>query len=267
VITTRALMLFVAAITGAPDAGSHNVASPRAPSAEAQPAPTPGLIVSPVSLTIRDGVRTGSIEIRNPGTERKRFEVAAVSWRQDRDGQPRLSPTTDVFFHPALLDIPPGGKGIVRAGVKSGGAPTERTYRLIVTELEPPPRAGGAGIAALTMLTRLSVPIFVEPKSPRSEPAVDALRVEARKIAFSLVNRGNSHYVAKRLSVRGVDEVGEALFEIARDGWYVLPGDPSDYELDFPAVACTRLRAIEVEVETSAAQTSARLELPGGCAI
>lgn len=257
----RVLVLFANLVTGAPVPGTPAVP----PLLQSPQQPSPGLIVSPVKIALRAGVRTGSIELRNPGTERKRFEVVAMAWQQSRDGQPKVAPTRDVFFHPALLDIAPGGKGIVRAGVTGGSAPVERTYRLIITELEPPPRTDGSPGVSLTMLTQLSIPIFVEPQVPRSEPAIESLRVAGRKVLFTLVNRGNSHLTVRKVYVRGVDPAGAAVFERGRDGWYVLAGNPQDYDLELPPDSCPRLRALEVRVETDAAPAAARLDLAGGC--
>lgn len=117
--------------------------------------------VTPTRLVLRPNETSTSLVLKNESAEALRFQVTAFAWTNAIDGEMRLEPTKDVVFFPALFAIAPGQTRRVRVATAERAAMHERAYRLIVEQL--PSRAGPRIESGVEMLTRLNVPLFLEP--------------------------------------------------------------------------------------------------------
>ncbi len=97
----------------------------------------------------------------------------------------QLVQTNDLLFFPSLLEIGPGQSRRVRVGSTVPAGNSELSYRIIVEELPSAGRAAGV----VQVLTRLSVPVFVQPAAPRPKVVLKA-RVEGGQLQISLENGG-----------------------------------------------------------------------------
>src|SRR4029450_9197931 len=51
------------------------------------------------------------------------------------------------------------------------------------------------------------------------------------------------------------------------DGWYVLPGGTRRYEVPLPAADCPKVRSLGIEVQTTRATLTERVDAPEGAGV
>lgn len=230
-------------------------------SSAGRPAWAASFQVNPVNLTLSADAANKMVSVRNQGDETVRVQASIFNWNQRDTGDMDLSPTTDIVFFPSLLTIAPHEARNVRIAVASGAvmssAVIEKTYRLIVEELLPVQKESTAN--AVRVITRMSIPIFVQTAPGKPIPRVDGLAVHGRAAHFVVANAGATHFVAHkvRLVVTGVD--GQVLADQAVSGWYVLAQGTRAYDVDLPAAACATGAKITVEIETDHGTASGHL--------
>ena len=208
--------------------------------------------LSPVRVFLSRTTHSETLTLRNESDQPISFQVSASEWHQNPDGSMALSPTDDVVFFPVLLKLKPGEARNLRVGVTVPPAPIEKTYRLFVEELAEPRNAEAGAAPSVRFLTKMGVPIFVEPTlveppSPDSTGQINNITVAGGKLSFDIANRGNRHFVVQKLIVHGD---GAVPFRREVNGWYVLAGENRSYNFDIPKSDCLRLHQLSIEVQT-----------------
>lgn len=194
------------------------------------------------------------LTLTNESAEELRFQLSAFGWDQEQGtGEMKLSPTQDITFFPTLLTLKAGESRNVRVGTTVRPTETERTYRIFFEELPPLVRKDDARGSQVRIITKMGIPIFIDPAKRVLNGALKNAAVRAGKLAFDVSNNGNVHFSATNVKVTGLDEKGQALFERQREGWYVLAGGTRTYELDLPAESCAGLRSLRIEAQTDLA--------------
>lgn len=157
------------------------------------------LSVSPVRVVVVPGNDITSLTLRNGGRRAETFQIRAFVWKQGRNGS-QLIPTTRLEFSPPMGTLRGGATQIVRLKVPRPMGRTEDSYRLFIDQLPPPTAIGG-----VTMVLRLSIPVFVEPRG-NVAPAVRwrLLRHQGR-LWLSAINAGGRHIVVRDLRLHGMD--------------------------------------------------------------
>lgn len=202
--------------------------------------------VTPIRLFFDKGSRSGILNVQNDGDLPMSLQVKAMEWSQDADGKDRYAETNELVFFPKFLSIPAKEERVVRIGSKAVPGTRERTYRVFVEEVSPPPKEDKAQGATVFVNVRFAVPLFV---SPAKEQPAAKLKAELKhgKLAAELSNTGNIHFRLTALKARGRDTKGEETFSRKVDGWYLLSGTSRAYSLEIPADACLATDAIELE--------------------
>ena len=95
-----------------------------------------GLQVSPISLTLQQNQRAEGLWLSNSGDSPVNAQVRVFHWSQSGYSD-QLSSSQGLVISPPMLNIPPGGKQLIR--VIRTGPPTkvEDAYRLSINELPP----------------------------------------------------------------------------------------------------------------------------------
>lgn len=215
--------------------------------------------VSPVRLDLSAQASSGLLKVHNRSAEPIRFQVTGFAWRQGPAGEVRLLRTKDLTFFPSMLTVQAGSSRKVRVGALTPQGATEQTYRVIVEELPPLKRAGTDAPNAVRVLTRMSIPVFLAALAPSSRPTVDGLAIRDGRLAFSVKNRGNTHFMNRAIRLFVSDSAGRVTHDVTTSGWYVLGNDSRSYDLVLPPAACTDLSKITVELDTDKGATSATL--------
>src|SRR5262249_3846189 len=151
-------------------------------------------------------------------------------------GQPELTPTRDVVFYPSIVSLNAGEARKIRVAVTRKVGAIELTYRIFVEELPPPANVQGG----IRVLARFGIPIFLRPPEPRALPLAK-LRLVSDHVELGLANRGNAHFVASSVRVRGRSAEGVPVFKQDLVGWYVLARSERVYEIALPRLLCEQL--------------------------
>jgi fimbrial chaperone protein len=230
----------------------------------ASPARAGEMDVNPVLVELSSGEKNVVVTIRNRSKEPGRYNIALFAWDQTASGEMKLADTQDVVAFPRTLALPPGEARIVRVGTMVPFGPVEKAYRLIIEELPPPARPESA--SRVQVLSRVSIPVFVEPERATERAAVEALRVAGGKAEFKLRNVGNVRIRPSAVRLVAADAAGKPLHEAALQAWYVLASGERHYAIQLPAEQCAKARNVTVEVALAKEVVRARAELsPGGC--
>jgi fimbrial chaperone protein len=203
--------------------------------------------VSPVQVQL-SGKSSALLTLSNESGDPLRFQITAFAWNQSPSGEMQLAPTDDISFFPSLVTLKPGEERKVRVGSNVIAGEAEKTYRIFFEEL--PDARPVSDKSQIRILTKMGIPIFVEPLKMVPEARVGNLKIENGRLMFGVSNAGNSHYSVQHLHVQALDSAGKPVFERDLDGWYVLAGGVRDYSVEFPADACLAVRSVKVEALT-----------------
>ena len=219
--------------------------------------------VNPVQVYLTPKGRSVLLTLRNVSAESLRFQLDVFGWEQNSHGEMELQPTRDIVFFPALLTLGPGEERIIRVGAATPAGAAEKTYRIFVEEL-PPSSAAALPPGHVRVLTKVGIPIFVEPTKSTSSGRIQDAALRAGQLSFAVRNTGTVHFVVQSIKLIGYGAAGERVLEGALEGWYVLPGGTRRYDLSLPAADCPRIRALGIEVQTTGANLSERIEASAG---
>jgi fimbrial chaperone protein len=216
--------------------------------------------VSPVKVFLSSKTKSGLLNIRNDSAEKMRFELSVYSWGQNPRGEMVLTPTKDIVFYPTLLSLEPGEERKVRIGILTPAIFSEETYRIFVEELPFAQKVQGQHIH---ILTRLGIPIFVQPEKQTTDTHIEGMKIQQRKFFFNARNKGNVHFLVQSLRIKGIGAEGGVLLEEEVPGWYVLAGSHRAYELDL-SKACDQIEILTLNLQTERGSVSQKFAVPPG---
>jgi len=215
--------------------------------------------VNPIRITLTPQGSSSLLAVRNEGNERLRLQVDFYAWDQSKQGEMILNPTSDLVVYPALLTVDAGNERNVRVGTKSPVVSKEKSYRIFIEELPPAAKRVDSGIR---ILTRIGVPIFVQPQPPKPHALIESLAVHKSEILFEVINRGNVHFVPRAIRIKGTDSTGTNALERNLDPWYILAGGSRQYRLEISPSDCSKMKNLTVEVELEEKSLRQQFSLP-----
>ena len=219
--------------------------------------------VNPTQIFLTSKSTSAILTLRNESDESLRFQLTVFAWDQSARGEMKLQPTADIVFFPTLLTLAPKESRNVRVGAATPFEAVEKSYRIFVEEL--PPQAAGPGQSAVRVLTKMGVPIFLQPTRAQAQAGLRDLMVKDGLMTFSIRNTGNVHFVPETVRVHGVNRAGDVVLDKQLDGWYILAGGVRAYEVRLPAPDCSALAALAVDVQIAGSALKERLETPSAC--
>ena len=171
--------------------------------------------VSPIRVEFEPGTMSETITISNDAKTRLRVKVRLTQWTQDGQGKDVYADSTDLIWFPRQLDVEPGGRRLVRIGIKTPAGQVERAYRLYIDE--EPEAGANDGRTQVAFTFSFGVPVFVVPAAPRSTPLVGEPTLAKGKLSVPVRNGGNHFFRLARIAVTSPAGYTQ---EIA--GWYSL---------------------------------------------
>ena len=190
--------------------------------------------VSPVRVTLSDDRKISKIIVRNDGAETVTMQMDLLNWSQE-EGDDVLTSTRELIANPPIFTVPPGGKQLVRVGLRRApDVQRELTYRIVIQELPPPPDPDFAGTK---MLLRISLPVFVLPDVDVKPVLMwQAARTPQGALKISLTNNGNTHIQILNFKLSLLDSAQPWVTKQSSE--YVLAGQSRDWILpvnaDYP---------------------------------
>jgi len=212
-----------------------------------------GSVVSlnPVRIHLSTAKRSEVLLVRNTGKASARFQFTAHTWDESVDGQMKLTPTSDILVFPSLVEVKAGETRRVRMASTLPPGPSERSYRLIASEL---PESTAPGV--VQVLTKLNVPVFVQAVRAPERPTLTT-RVQKGQIWVSLENQGESYFKAQSVRIVARSSSGAPVFQQTLAGWYVLAHGRREYRIDSPAEKCANIASIAATVVTEGGKLNA----------
>jgi fimbrial chaperone protein len=207
-----------------------------------------GLDVSPVQIHLTRETSKALLTLRNGGDETVRYQVSVFAWDEDPIAGMKLSKTEDIVFFPASFTLKGGESHNVRVGAAAPFGPMEKTYRVFVEEL--PPAEKPAQRSTVRVLTRVGVPIFMDPERAVENLKLGPVKTAQGKVSAEVRNEGNVHERVTMVNAQGMDGAGKQVFEGQVQGWYVLAGSHKAWQVEVPAGSCARVRKLLVTVKT-----------------
>jgi fimbrial chaperone protein len=219
--------------------------------------------VNPTQIYLTPKSTSAILTLRNESDESLRFQLSVFDWDQSVQGEMKLQPTSDIVFFPTLLTLAPKESRNVRVGTATAFGAVEKSYRIFVEEL--PPQVEQAGQSAVRVLTKMGVPIFLQPTRTQAQAGLHDLTVKDGVFTFNLRNTGNVHFVPEAVRVYGTNRAGEVVLDKSLDGWYILAGGVRAYEVRLPAAGCSALASLSLDVRIAGSALKERLETPSAC--
>ena len=156
-------------------------------------------IVNPTRVYLNANASSGLLTLKNESDQPLRMQVKAHQWAQGQDGEIQLSPTDDLIVFPALLTLKPGEERRIRVATAVPFGAVEKTYRIYVEELPPTTVEKSEG-ASVKILTRMGVPVFVQPAKPQAAAVVRDLRLSNGRVSFNWPTPGTAISFPRRWS-------------------------------------------------------------------
>lgn len=199
----------------------------------AQACPAASLQVSPIRLDFAAEAQTRELWLSNSGDAPLRAQVRVQQWSQ-ADGEDRLEPTRELVATPAIVEIAPGQRQLVRiVRLQPTPSTVERSFRLIVDEL---PYAAAQAGSGLNFLLRYSVPVFVAPVEAATAPAAATFRylpaAAGQPPRLEAANPGARHVKLSQLTL--LDAAGARTELVPGLLGYVLAGQRMQWPLPLP---------------------------------
>jgi fimbrial chaperone protein len=222
-----------------------------------------GYTVNPTRVYLSASSASALMTLKNESDAPLRMQIKAQRWEQTRAGEMQLTPTEDLIVFPTLVTLNPGEARKVRVATAAGFGAVERSYRLYVEELPPASGASAEG-PSVRILTRMGIPVFLQPGKPQATATLRDVGMSQGKVAFELANTGNTHYFPDSITVRGFTASGQPVSEWPLNGWYVLAGGARAFALELERPACEKVRSLLIEVTIGETTIRSPLTTPGG---
>lgn len=215
--------------------------------------------LSPLGLSLSPDQRATTVTLRNEGRSPVSLQVRVFAWRQDVDAGMLLAPTSDIALSPAMITLPAGATQLVRVVARTPRAARDRDgeqyYRVLIDEL---PSAAAASRDKIQVLTRYSLPLFLEPRVA-GLPKL-SLRLQQCADGRQRLLVANAGERRARLADWRVSHGEVTLAAQAGLAGYVLPD--SVLALPLPATVNWPTQGARLQAETDLGPWQAEITLP-----
>ncbi len=175
--------------------------------------------VAPTTINLSSGTKSGVFYVTNRGNVPMVAQIEGFDWKQHGDTD-ELEPSQTLMVSPPMVKLAPKQQQTVRFAIKSGDDGTERTYRLVVSEL--PDHSSGSKESTIQMLLQFSIPVFVEGIKPASSTIAWGIQPAQKGVALVAQNTGDK---AVKLSGITLATPSGTQTEVAPQTFsYLLPG-------------------------------------------
>lgn len=189
--------------------------------------------IDPVRIVLSEARPSAVMRVENRGDAAITVQLQALSWSQSAN-RDELSASRELLATPQVFRLRPGQVQVVRiALLRPVDDKRELAYRLLLDEVPPPPAADFRG---LQMALRISMPVFVQPRTSATAELAAAVVERDGHRRLQLVNRGQAHVQLGSLSLQSLQQASgsSAATLYAHDKTvYVLAGQ--QHEVALPA--------------------------------
>ena len=215
--------------------------------------------ISPLFVSLSAEQRSAAINLRNEGRTAVSVQVRIFAWQQDADAGMLLDTTQDLALSPAMVTLAPGATQLVRVQTRIPAVQKERHYRILIDQL---PDAASASRDRVRVLTRYSLPVFVEPRVV-GLPELSAKLVSCQTDGSLQLRVSNTGARRARLADWQLQQQNKMLGNHQGLSGYALPGQVLSVPL--VNVAASRLAAslsLQWQVNTDMGPWQTTVALP-----
>jgi fimbrial chaperone protein len=90
--------------------------------------PSLAFSISPIKVYFEKGSSSRDVTLENSEDKIVRLKVSAYKWAEDGDGKRELTPTQEIAVFPAILELKPKSKRIIRLAAKLPPKQIEQSY-------------------------------------------------------------------------------------------------------------------------------------------
>lgn len=187
-----------------------------------------GLNFDPVQMYLKENSRQRSTTVTIISTEDPKeriFEMSAVQWTQNEQGEDVHVPDDNILINPKNVVIKPNSKQIVRVGFAqpliSDELKVEKTWRIIFKEVTPVVEETG-----VTFLFNVSIPFFVG-KQEKADLAIQA-KQSNKNLILNVRNNANSHIQITKLEIL---DANKKEIAVKSEMKYLLKGQNHDFDI------------------------------------
>jgi fimbrial chaperone protein len=203
--------------------------------------------VSPTQISL--GLRTSSeLTITNQSTHAVTLSVSAYAWSQGPSGKPSLTPSSDILVFPGIFTLLPLQRETLRVGVTAPPRVSERTYRVVVSELPAMQIGAETHGASIRILTAFSIPVFLSATAPQVAVDFQNPRISAARFSFEMSNGGTVHLGPSAGEISAKNASGRTIWSHPLSVWYILAGDHASVSVPLPPAVCASAQSYDVRL-------------------
>ena len=191
------------------------------------------LLFDPSIMNIPHYKNNVQMKITNHEIHPITWRIKVFRWTHDQRGVQRLTPTRAIIVSHAEVRLSPRKYKIItirRRYVAS--IRQEDSYRMILS-------SAPIEKDKLTVSFNYNLPIFINPKEKLINMRQVFSSPRAGIMKVRLENKGTLHSFVENIVVQGVDATDKEIFVISQPGWYVLPGNRTEYAFQISARDCS----------------------------
>ena len=212
-----------------------------------------GSSVSPTRLLLATGASSTYVTITNTSLVPQRYSAFAYRWSETATTPVVLSPTSDVVFFPGSFTLDSLHSQRIRIGSTAASDLTEKTYRIVVSELPPLPSVLLRDASGLAFTASFSIPIYLAPQNVVAAGEIANVVVDRHDLRFTVRNTGNVHLVAKKMRVVATG-VSATVMSVENSAWFVLANSQHDFVMPLPSGACSTIASVSIVVDAGKAK-------------
>lgn len=199
--------------------------------------------LAPTRVHLAAGQVAQTLLLGNEDAREVSFELSFQRWQMDDAGEWVLEPSDDLILHPQIVTVPGHSKAVIRVGTLRTQLPHEQAYRIQMQELPGERDVQGVAVA---MLTRISVPVFVQVPNPSLALTLNQPELRPGAISVRLSNSGTRYLSPEDATLTVRDDKGLALHEETVAVPYLLVGAHIVLSRPLPATICAQARALDL---------------------
>lgn len=191
--------------------------------------------IDPVRIQLSEAKPSAVMRVENRGDATITVQLQAMSWTQSGN-QDQLTISRELLATPQVFRLRPGQVQVVRVALLGQvDATRERAFRLLLDEVPPTPPADFRG---LQMALRLSMPVFVQARTPAAASLAATVVERDGQRQLQLVNRGHAHLQLTGMQLQAQPAATPSLYSHDKT-LYLLPGQQRELALpaQFPLAA------------------------------
>ncbi len=186
--------------------------------------------IDPVRIHLSEARPSAVMRVENRGDAAITVQLQAMSWSQSGN-QDQLVISRELLATPQVFRLRPGQVQVVRIALLGPvDATRERAFRLLLDEVPPPPAADFRG---LQMALRLSMPVFVQARTPGAASLAASVVERDGQRQLQLINRGHAHLQLTDLQLQAQPAATPSLYSHDKT-LYLLPGQQRELPLPAP---------------------------------